>query len=101
MKYKILFLTAFLLLSSAILFAQEFDSTKIGKLEERIKKLEEKIEQDELEKLLEEAEIAANKKEVNKKIKEFSGKDFGYDAMNDDEKNQKAIDEMIKLKNEL
>jgi hypothetical protein len=41
------------------------------------------------------------KEEVNNKIKEFSGKDFGYDAMNDDEVNQKAIDEMIKWKNAL
>jgi len=43
MRNKILLLTVFLLLASALLSAQESDSTKIGKLEERIKKLEEKI----------------------------------------------------------
>ena len=41
------------------------------------------------------------KEEVNNKIKEFSGKDFGYNAMNDVKENQKAIDEMIKWKNKL
>ena len=82
MKNKILFLTVFLLLSSALLYAQENDSTKIGKLEERIKKLEEKIEQDELEKLLEEAEIAANKKEEKKETKEFKSGQRSLQAIN-------------------
>ena len=39
-------------------------------------------------------ELPFVKEEVNNKIKEFSGKDFGYNAMNDDEANQKAIDAM-------
>ena len=82
MKNKILFLTVFFILSSALLYAQENDSTKIGKLEERIKKLEEKIEQDELEKLLEEAEIAANKKEEKKETKEFKSGQRSLQAMN-------------------
>ena len=51
--------------------------------------------------ILQDGELPFVKEEVNKKINEFSGKDFGYDTMNEDEKNQKAIDEMIKWKNEL
>ena len=51
--------------------------------------------------ILQKGELPFVKEEVNNKIKEFSGKDFGYDAMNDDEANQKAIDEMIKWKNAL
>jgi len=82
MKYKILFLTAFLFLASAIINAQESDSTKIIRLEERIRKLEEKTEQDKLEKLLIEAETAANKKEENKKTKEFKSGQRSLQAIN-------------------
>jgi len=82
MKNKILFSTVFLLLSSVLLYAQESDSTKIGKLEERIKKLEEKIVQDELEKLLKEAETAANKKEEKKETKEFKSGQRSLQAIN-------------------
>ena len=49
--------------------------------------------------ILQNGELPFVKEEVNNKIKEISGKDFGYDAMNDDKENQRAIDEMIKWKN--
>ncbi len=48
--------------------------------------------------ILEKGEIPFVKEEANNKIKGFSGKDFGYDAMNNNIENQKAIDEMIKWK---
>jgi len=51
--------------------------------------------------ILQDGELPFVKEEVSNKIKEFSGKDFGYDAMNEDKENQKAIDEMIKWKNDL
>ena len=51
--------------------------------------------------ILQDGELPFVKEEVNKKIKEFSAKDFGYDAMNDDKENQKAINEMIQWKNTL
>lgn len=82
MKNKILFFTSFLLLSSALQYAQESDSTKISQLEERIIKLEDKLEQDELEKLLKEAEIAANKKEDKKETKEFKSGQRSLQAIN-------------------
>jgi hypothetical protein len=82
MKNTIIFLTVFLLLLSALLYSQETDSTKIGKLEERIKKLEEKIEQDELEKLLKEAETVANKQEEKKETKEFKSGQRSLQAIN-------------------
>ena len=43
--------------------------------------------------ILQNGELPFVKEEVNNKIKEFSGKDFGYDAMNDTNENEKAIDE--------
>lgn len=82
MKNMILFFTTFLLLTSALLYAQESDSTKITQLEERIKKLEEKIEQDELEKLLNEAETVANKQEEKKETKEFKSGQRSLQAIN-------------------
>ena len=82
MKNKILFLPVFILLASSLSFAQESDSTKISKLEERIKKLEEKIEQDELNKLLNEAETFANKKEEKKETKEFKSGQRSLQAIN-------------------
>jgi len=82
MKNKILFFTVFLLLGSALLNAQESDSTKIGMLEERIKKLEEKIEQDELDKLLKDAEAVANKEEEKKQTKEFKSGQRSLQAIN-------------------
>ena len=51
--------------------------------------------------ILQNGELPFVKEEVNNKIKEFSGKDFGYDAMNDDEANQKAIDAMNKWRSTL
>jgi hypothetical protein len=82
MKNKILYITFFLLLTSALFYAQESDSIKIGKLEERIKKLEEKIEQDELDKLLNEAETIANRKEEKKESKEFTSGQRSLQAIN-------------------
>jgi hypothetical protein len=46
--------------------------------------------------ILQNGELPFVKEEVNNRIKETSGKDFGYDAMNNDKANQKAIDEMNK-----
>jgi len=51
--------------------------------------------------ILQNGELPFVKEEVNNKIKEFSGKDFGYDAMNDDKENIEAIDKMIMWKNKL
>jgi zinc/manganese transport system permease protein len=51
--------------------------------------------------ILQNGELPFVKEEVNNKIEEFSGKDFGYDSMKDDKENKKAIDEMNKLKNTL
>ena len=51
--------------------------------------------------ILQNGELPFVKEEVNSKIKEISSKDFGYDAMNDNQENQKAIDEMIKWKTKL
>ena len=82
MKSTILFLTIILLLAASFSFAQESDSVKILQLEERIKKLEDKIEQDDLEKLLEEAETVANKKEEKKETKEFKSGQRSLQAIN-------------------
>jgi zinc/manganese transport system permease protein len=51
--------------------------------------------------ILQNGELPFVKEEVYNKIVEFSGKDFGYNAMNDDKENQKAIDEMNKWRNTL
>ena len=51
--------------------------------------------------ILQTGEITFVKEEAYNKIKEFSGKDFGYDVINEDEENQKAIDRMIKWKDTL
>jgi hypothetical protein len=70
------------LITSSLLFSQESDSTKINKLEERIKILEEKIEHDELKKLLEEAETTANTQEEKKETKEFKSGQRSLQAIN-------------------
>jgi zinc/manganese transport system permease protein len=51
--------------------------------------------------ILQNGEIPFVKEEVNNKIKEFSGKDFGYDPMKDVLENQKALDAMNVWKNSL
>jgi zinc/manganese transport system permease protein len=51
--------------------------------------------------ILQNGELPFVKGEVISKIKEFNGKDFGYDAMNDDLKNKEAIDEIIAWINSL
>jgi zinc/manganese transport system permease protein len=51
--------------------------------------------------ILQNGELPFVKEEVNNKIKEFSGKDFGYDVMNDNNENEKAIDEMNKWEKKL
>jgi hypothetical protein len=45
--------------------------------------------------ILQDGELPFVKGEVYNKIVEFSGKDFGYDPMNDDMKNKEAINEII------
>ncbi len=82
MNFKILLLTGFILIQNSAVFAQENDSTKIARLEERIKKLEEKIERDELEKLLKEAETVANEKEEKKETKVFKSGQRSLQAIN-------------------
>ena len=51
--------------------------------------------------ILQNGELPFVKEEVYNKIKEFSGKDFGYDVTIDKEENNKAITKMIKWKDAL
>jgi zinc/manganese transport system permease protein len=51
--------------------------------------------------ILQNGELPFVKEEVYNKIVEFSRKDFGYNPMNDDKENQKAIDEMNKWRSTL
>ncbi|MCW9098522.1 MAG: hypothetical protein OQJ93_14145, partial [Ignavibacteriaceae bacterium] len=51
--------------------------------------------------ILQNGELPFVKGEVYNKIVDSSGKDFGYDAMNDDIKNKKAIDKIIAWVNTL
>ena len=51
--------------------------------------------------ILQDGKLPFVKEEVNLKIKEFSGKDFGYDPVNDDKENQRVIDKMNRWKNTL
>ncbi len=75
--------------------ADEYNKFKIGS---RVLELNKKKGIGLLVKILQNGTILFVKEEVNNKIVEFSGKDFGYDTMNDNNENQKAIDEMIKWK---
>jgi zinc/manganese transport system permease protein len=65
----------------------------------RVLELDKKKGLDLLISILQNGAVPFVKEEVNNKIKEFSRKDFGYEVMNEDKENQKAIDEMIKWKN--
>ena len=78
--------------------ADEYNKFKIAS---RISELNKKEGTGLLISILQKGELPFVKEEVYNKIKKISGKNFGYDAMNDDHKNQKAIDEMIKWKNSL
>jgi zinc/manganese transport system permease protein len=51
--------------------------------------------------ILQNGEIPFVKEEVYNKMVKFSGKDFGYDPMNDDIKNEEAFDEIIAWINSL
>ena len=51
--------------------------------------------------ILQNGELPFVKEEVNLKIREFGGYDFGYDPMNDDKENKKALDAMNVWKNSL
>ena len=51
--------------------------------------------------ILQTGELPFVKEETYNKIKEFSGKDFDYDVINDEKKNNKAITRMIKWKETL
>jgi len=82
MGNRIKYILIFVLMTSSLTFAQESDSAKVVQLEERIKILEEKFKQDELEKLLEEAETVANKKEEKKETKEFKSGQRSLQAIN-------------------
>jgi zinc/manganese transport system permease protein len=73
---------------------EEADEYNKFKIASRVLKLNKKKGFGLLVSILQNGELPFVKEEVNNKIKEFSGKDFGYDAMNDDEENQKAIDAM-------
>jgi zinc/manganese transport system permease protein len=83
-----------------ILFSKADEYSKF-KIASRILEINKKEGIELLISILENGELPFVKAEVNNKIKEFSGKDFGYDTMNDEKENQKAIDEMNKLKNTL
>ena len=78
--------------------ADEYNKFKIAS---RISELDKKEGTGLLISILKDGELPFVKEEVYNKIKEISGKDFGYDAMQDDHQNQKVIYEMIKWKNEL
>jgi len=84
----------------AIVFekADEFNKFKIAS---RVLELNKKKGLGLLVTILQNGELPFVKEEVNNKIKELSGKDFGYDAMNSSEANQKAIDAMNKWRNTL
>jgi zinc/manganese transport system permease protein len=82
------------------LFAKADEYTKF-KIASRILEINKKEGIGLLISILQNGELPFVKEEVNNKIKEFSGKDFGYDTMNDYKENQNAIDEMTKLKNTL
>jgi zinc/manganese transport system permease protein len=73
--------------------ADEYNKFKIAS---RILELDKKKGFGLLISILQNGELPFVKEEVNDKIKEFSGKDFGYDAMISAEANQKAIDAMNK-----
>ncbi len=80
---KIISLLIFILLTSTLVNAQESDSTKIARLEERIKKLEEKFQQNELEKILKEAKtVSTEKKVTKKKTKVFKSGQRSLQAIN-------------------
>ena len=51
--------------------------------------------------ILQTGELPFVKEEAYNKIKEFSGKDFGYDVINNKQENNKAIVRMIKWKDAL
>jgi len=78
--------------------ADEFNKFKIAS---RVLELNKKKGLGLLVTIIQNGELPYVKEEVNNKIKEFSGKDFGYDAMNSSEANQKAIDAMNKWRNTL
>jgi len=80
MRYLIWRTSGFILLSVALLYAQ--DSTKIQHLEARIKALEEKAEEKELEKLIKEAENLSREKEEAKEKKIFTGGQRSLQALN-------------------
>ena len=82
MKNRIISLLIFLLFAGALLNAQESDSTKIARLEKRIKKLEEKFKQNELEKILKEAETVSTEKVKEKKTKVFKSGQRSLQAIN-------------------
>ena len=51
--------------------------------------------------ILQTGELPFVKEEAYNKIKEYSGKDFGYDVINDEQGNNKALSRMIKWKEAL
>ena len=78
--------------------ADEYNKFKIAS---RISELDKKEGTGLLISILKDGELPFVKEEVYNKIKEISGKDFGYDVMQDDHQNQKVIYDMIKWKNKL
>ena len=82
MKKKIISLLIFLLLTATLVNAQESDSAKIARLEERIKKLEEIFQQNELDKILKEAKTVSTEKVNKKKTKVFKSGQRSLQAIN-------------------
>jgi hypothetical protein len=78
--------------------ADEFNKFKIAS---RVLELNKKKGLGLLVTIIQNGELPYVNEEVNNKIKELSGKDFGYDAMNSSEANQKAIDAMNKWRSTL
>ncbi|NOX16740.1 MAG: hypothetical protein GXO87_00445 [Chlorobi bacterium] len=82
MVKKMSFALIFLFALFGINMAQSADSSKIARLEKRIKKLEDKVEESELEKILNEAEAKADEKEEKGKTTTFKSGQRSLQAIN-------------------
>ncbi len=84
-----------------MLFQKSTDEYNKFKIASRIVELNKKSGAELLISILKESELPFVKEEVYTKIKEMSGRDFGYDAMNGSEANRNAFKLMDNWKNSL
>lgn len=82
-------------------FFEEADEYTKFKIASRVIELNKKKGVDLLIQILQEGELPFVREEVNKKIMEISGTDFGFDSMNDMDRNKSAIEAMKKWKDSL